>query len=420
MARKSQKLINYHGTTEFGSSQLSELKIGEIAVKHSADGNAQLIIKTGSNDESASQAIFIESAAVANMITQALTGTYATIEYVNGASANAYTEAVTDANGYTDTVSGYIATALYAHTGDSTIHLTTDDVKTQIEEYNYATIEYANAGSGNAYNNAVTYANTASSKAYTDATAYTDTVSGYIANYVYDTLSTVYTYKGSKATYGELPSTDNKTGDVWNVVAAHGDTPAGTNYAWTGSGWDALGGTIDLSTYATKEYVNGEIDALSATYATTGTVQGINDTLTAHTANTIIHVTAEDKTTWSGKQDAITDLAEIRTNAASGYAAYTTVTAHTADTTIHVTTTDKTTWNDAATAITQHIGDTNVHVTTADKTKWNEALQGFELTGTGASSTGTQSTQCGVIANYTTGGTATLDLSAIVIDCGEW
>ena len=38
-------------------------------------------------------------------------------------------------------------------------------------------------------------------------------------------------YKGTKDTYDALPSEGNKKGDVWNVVAAHGTTPAGTNYA---------------------------------------------------------------------------------------------------------------------------------------------------------------------------------------------
>lgn len=59
-------------------------------------------------------------------------------------------------------------------------------------------------------------------------------------------------YKGTKDTYEELPTEGNKKGDVWNVVGAHGTTPAGTNYAWDGTQWDPLGGTIDLSGYYTK------------------------------------------------------------------------------------------------------------------------------------------------------------------------
>lgn len=59
-------------------------------------------------------------------------------------------------------------------------------------------------------------------------------------------------YKGSKAKYSDLPTTGNAKGDVWNVVAANGNTPAGTNYAWDGSAWDPLGGTVDFSSYQTK------------------------------------------------------------------------------------------------------------------------------------------------------------------------
>lgn len=74
-------------------------------------------------------------------------------------------------------------------------------------------------------------------------------------------ISSVYKYKGTKANYASLPSSGNVTGDVWNVEAAYGDYPAGTNWAWTGSDWDALGGEVDLSSYLTKT------DA-SSTYAT--------------------------------------------------------------------------------------------------------------------------------------------------------
>lgn len=64
-------------------------------------------------------------------------------------------------------------------------------------------------------------------------------------------LSSVYNYKGSKATYAELPS-DTAAGDVWNVEEAHDNHPAGTNWAWTGTAWDALGGAVDLSGYYDK------------------------------------------------------------------------------------------------------------------------------------------------------------------------
>ena len=71
-------------------------------------------------------------------------------------------------------------------------------------------------------------------------------------------LVKIYTYKGSKDTYAELPS-DAVAGDVWNVVEAHEGHPAGTNYAWTGTEWDALAGSIDLSNYYNKSEVNAAI-----------------------------------------------------------------------------------------------------------------------------------------------------------------
>jgi hypothetical protein len=64
-------------------------------------------------------------------------------------------------------------------------------------------------------------------------------------------LSSALKYKGSKDTYADLPKTGNQVGDVWNVVAAYGDAHAGTNWAWNGTVWDPLGGTIDLTNYVT-------------------------------------------------------------------------------------------------------------------------------------------------------------------------
>ena len=73
-------------------------------------------------------------------------------------------------------------------------------------------------------------------------------------------LTNIYTYKGSKATFSELPN-DAVAGDVWNVEAAYSNHAAGTNFAWTGSAWDALGGSIDLSSYYNKNEVDAAIGA---------------------------------------------------------------------------------------------------------------------------------------------------------------
>lgn len=64
-------------------------------------------------------------------------------------------------------------------------------------------------------------------------------------------LTGVYTYRGSKETFAELPEEGMIAGDVWNVDEKVGNHPAGTNWAWTGEAWDALAGSIDLSAYST-------------------------------------------------------------------------------------------------------------------------------------------------------------------------
>lgn len=78
-------------------------------------------------------------------------------------------------------------------------------------------------------------------------------------------VSAVYRYKGSVATYAELPTEGNTVGDVWNVAAAdeaHG-IKAGDNVAWTGSAWDALSGTVDLTPYATKNELSAGLEGKS-------------------------------------------------------------------------------------------------------------------------------------------------------------
>lgn len=118
-------------------------------------------------------------------------------------------------------------------------------------------------------------------------------------------------YKGTKDTYEDLPSEDNKKGDVWNVVAAHGSTPAGTNYAWDGTQWDPLGGTVDLSGYYTKSQVDSAIStAKSELEAADTALEGQITTVTNQLTNKV------DKVEGSGLISD-TDLNQIRTNKAN-------------------------------------------------------------------------------------------------------
>lgn len=115
-------------------------------------------------------------------------------------------------------------------------------------------------------------------------------------------------YKGTKDTYDALPTEGNKKGDVWNVVAAHGTTPAGTNYAWDGTQWDPLGGTIDLSGYYTKTQVDDAISAAKTELEAADTaLEGQITTVTNQLNNKV------DKVKGSGLISD-TDLNQIRTN----------------------------------------------------------------------------------------------------------
>lgn len=69
----------------------------------------------------------------------------------------------------------------------------------------------------------------------------TDLVNYYTKSEIDSKISSVYKYKGNVANYASLPSTGLTIGDVYNAI----DTDI--NWAWTGTVWDNLGGTFDIS-----------------------------------------------------------------------------------------------------------------------------------------------------------------------------
>ena len=75
-------------------------------------------------------------------------------------------------------------------------------------------------------------------------------------------LSSIYRYKGSVRTFANLPS-GAEIGDVYNVEEAYGSYAPGTNFAWNGTTWDALGGSVDLSGYLTRTEFNATIGDIS-------------------------------------------------------------------------------------------------------------------------------------------------------------
>lgn len=89
-------------------------------------------------------------------------------------------------------------------------------------------------------------------------------------------LTSVMHYKGSVATYADLPTSGLTIGDVYNVLED------GSNYAWNGTGWDELSGIVDLSNYYTKSETNTLLAAKAntadlATVATSGSYTDLTD-----------------------------------------------------------------------------------------------------------------------------------------------
>lgn len=166
-----------------------------------------------------------------------------TIQAVNMGYANTHYGRLSSGNDWTN-LNRFNTESISVHATDKSIYMKLTNqgfvVKTSpsSEEHNI-TLQDANG--------TIAYLGDVSSTATStlaSAKTYTDTQ-------INAKLSSALKYKGSKDTYADLPKTGNQVGDVWNVVAAYGNAHAGTNWAWNGTVWDPLGGTIDLTNYVT-------------------------------------------------------------------------------------------------------------------------------------------------------------------------
>lgn len=129
-------------------------------------------------------------------------------------------------------------------------------------------------------------------------------------------VSSVYRVKGT-CTFAELASktASSVIGDVWNVTDAHGNVPAGTNYVYTGSEWDALGGTVDLSGYSKTGHKHVTDDVTGGTFniariptgtSATSVALGNHNHDTAYAAKSHTHAISDVtdlQTTLNGKVD---------------------------------------------------------------------------------------------------------------------
>ena len=63
-------------------------------------------------------------------------------------------------------------------------------------------------------------------------------------------VTSIYHYKGS-CLAADLPMSDNKVGDTWNLEDNSSYGPKGTNVAWDGTEWDSLSGEVTPDTVPT-------------------------------------------------------------------------------------------------------------------------------------------------------------------------
>ena len=217
-------------------------------------------------------------------------------------------------------------------------------------------------------------------------------------------VATAYRFQGS-CEYAELASKEKVNGYVWNVTDAHGNTPAGTNYAWSEDTqtWDALGGTIDLSPYALKTEVT----------AATKTLQDNIDT-----ANDRIDAVSGNLNTF--KSD-VADTYETKVNVASAitaaknavYASATTAAAADAQAKANSAKTDAInaaaasakTLSDAIAAVDDNL-DTLSGVTKTVKATADSAVQSATV------NSGVEVTKNGTTLDF--------DFSELIIDCGDF
>ena len=132
-------------------------------------------------------------------------------------------------------------------------------------------------------------------------------------------LTTVYQYKGSVATYADLPTTGQKIGDVYNVETADPDhgIKAGDNVAWDGAQWDILGGNHDLSGYAqlnaantftAANMFNSNIVVRTATAAGSAGIITLGEKPSSNTEQCLIHAAGNGNLILQASENKIVSL----------------------------------------------------------------------------------------------------------------
>ena len=229
---------------------------------------------------------------------------YATKVIASGYAMTAEANAVASGASYTDAKVKAVEGKIESLSGSVSAFSATvvNDYATKVIASGYAMTAEANAvASGKGYTDgqisavitAYTQADTELKNKITSLSGSVSALSEELRSEIADKVSSAYIYKGSVSDVSKLPPTGNVKGDVYNVINANGApgddnyTPAGTNYAWDGEKWDALGGVVDLSNYATTATTHDISTGLTALQSTVNEFSGAVDTkFTEYTVTT--------------------------------------------------------------------------------------------------------------------------------------
>ncbi len=113
-------------------------------------------------------------------------------------------------------------------------------------------------------------------------------------------LVTVMRYKGSVVNYAALPTTNNSVGDVYNCIneSTVGTTvyPAGSNFSWTGTGWDFLGTLAVTYTAGNGIDISGSIISIKLAVESNVTNDSLIFVDTGIKVDTVDNLTTESST----------------------------------------------------------------------------------------------------------------------------
>lgn len=377
---------------------------------------------------------------------------YETIENVAIASGNAVTSAATYAKNYADTVSANIQSHFNLYATSSDTHNAIENLSGIVKTFSGNVVEYINKEIS------IVYKFQGSVETYADLSSITGQVNGDVWNVKQahgNPGESGYTPAGTNYAWVDDSKYEIETSGHWDPLGGSVDL---ANYATTGSVDNLSASVMSLSSivetqYATKQYVNtvsGNIEThLLGTYATSSAtiseiakasgnavtsaatyaedyVKSVSGNIEAHLLGT--YATSSD--TWSdiarASGDTLTQAknyteevsGNIKTHLLGTYATSSATISEIAqasgnsvaytNTVSGYISTNISTLSGSVTALSASV--------VSIETTANKALNEFKVGTVDVATT----EQSGAKAKYTQGGAAMLDLSGLIIDCGEW